>query len=262
MFGLPPCKGFYYRVIEHIKLRNTLADNIKVYSSWLWDNYQFQTKRLHNFSPFSLPKENFDQIISIQFNQRYIMSQYDRLAWVFVPTQAWAHIPWLFLETLQIQIGTSVSQPIRSESDDLMSGYVLYLMLDITTPPILYACCFWVICLDTGVQPQLNLPCVWILPMGPGALGGASQGLCCLMEVSPSCPATINSPASGVMSGEAGRTVRGTRLYHALGTSQVQVSSPDLRPGQRPGLWSHFWSSRSSFRPSRAQSSQGSRPGA
>ena len=82
----------------------------------------------------------------------------------------------------------SVSQPIRSESDDLMSGWVLYSMLDITTPPPLYVCCFWVICLDTGVQPQLNLPCVLILPLGPGALGGASQGLCCLVEVSPLIP--------------------------------------------------------------------------
>ena len=148
-----------------------------------------------------------------------------------------------------------MSQPIRSESDDLMSGWVLHSMPDTTTPPLLYVCCFWVIYLDTRVQPQLNLPCVWIPPLGPGALVGASQGLCCLVEVSPSCKAPINSPESGVMSGEAGWTVRGTHLHNALGTSQVWASGPDLRPGQRPGLQSHFWSSRSSFRPSGAQAS-------
>ena len=104
-------------------------------------------------------------------------------------------------------------------------------MLDIITPPLLYVCCFWVIYLDTGVQPQLNLPCVWILPLGPGALGEASQGLYCLVEVSPSYAAPINSPASKVTSGEAGWTVRGTHLHHALGTSQVRASGPDLRPG-------------------------------
>ena len=102
-------------------------------------------------------------------------------------------------------------------------------MLDITTPP-LPVCCFWVICLDTGVQPQLNLPCVWIPPPGPEALDGASQGLCCLVEVSPCCPSPINSPEPGVMSEEAGWAVRGAHLHHALGTSQVWASGPDPRP--------------------------------
>ena len=36
---------------------------------------------------------------------------------------------------VKIQIVPSMSQPIRGEGDDLMSGWVFYLMLDITTPP-------------------------------------------------------------------------------------------------------------------------------
>ena len=43
------------------------------------------------------------------------------------------HAPLLF-DILEIQIESSMSQPIRSESDDLMSGWVPYLMLDINTP--------------------------------------------------------------------------------------------------------------------------------
>ena len=81
--------------------------------------------------------------------------------------------------------------------------------------------------MDTGVQPQLNWPCDWILPLGPGALGEASQGLHCLVEVSPSCPAPINSPESSMTSGEADWTVRGAQLYHALRTSQVRASGSD-----------------------------------
>ena len=42
--------------------------------------------------------------------------------------------PWLF-GALEIQIESSMSQPMRSESDDLMSGCVPYLMLHITIPP-------------------------------------------------------------------------------------------------------------------------------
>ena len=84
----------------------------------------------------------------------------------------------------------------------------------------------------TTVKPAL---CLDSIP-GPGTLGGASQGLFCLVEVSPSCPAAINSPESIVTSEEAGWTVSGTHLHHALGISQVWASVPDLRPGQRPGL--------------------------
>ena len=111
-------------------------------------------------------------------------------------------------------------------------------MLDILHPLSLCVCCFWIICLDTGVQPQLNQPCVWILPLGPGALGGSSEGLCCLVEVSPSCPAPINSPESGVTSGQAGWTVMGAHLHHALGTSQVWAYSPDS--GLDRGLGSDY----------------------
>ena len=96
-------------------------------------------------------------------------------------------------------------------------------MLDITTPISLCVCCFWIICLYT----QLNQPCVWNPTFGAWALCGSSQGVHCLVEVSPSCPAAINSPASSITSGEAGWTVRGAHLHHALGTSQVRASGPD-----------------------------------
>ena len=68
--------------------------------------------------------------------------------------------------------------------------------------------------------------------MGTGNLGDPSQGLYCLVEVSPFCLASINIPEPGVTSGEAGWTVRGAHLHHALGTSQVRASGPD------PGLGS------------------------
>ena len=55
---------------------------------------------------------------------------------------------------------------------------------------------------------------------GAWALGGSRQGLHGLVEVSPPAQPTINSPESSMMSGEAGWTVRGAHLHHALGTSQ------------------------------------------
>ena len=117
---------------------------------------------------------------------------------------------------LAIEIGTSVSQPIRCESDDLMYGWVLYLMLDITTCLLL---------LDNlhGYRGPTTVKLAHCLhpTLGAWALGGSSQGLHCLVEVSPTCPAPINSPESSMMSGEAGWTVRGAHLHHALGTSQV-----------------------------------------
>ena len=100
-------------------------------------------------------------------------------------------------------------------------------MLDITTPPLLVC----LLLLDnllryrgpTTVKPALSLDST----LGVWALGGSSQGLHCLVEVSPSCPAHINSPKFCVTSGEAGWTVRGAHLHHALGTSQVGASGPD-----------------------------------
>ena len=77
----------------------------------------------------------------------------------------------------------------------------------------------------TTVKPALCLNPT----LGAWALGGSSQGLHGLVEVSPSCTAPINSPESSVMSGEAGWTVRGAHLHHALGTSQVRASDPDPR---------------------------------
>ena len=43
--------------------------------------------------------------------------------------------PKVNLVSLKVQIESSISQPIRSESNDVMSGWVPYWMLDITTPP-------------------------------------------------------------------------------------------------------------------------------
>ena len=102
--------------------------------------------------------------------------------------------PMVTSSDLVIQIGNRVSQPIRCESEDLMSGGVLYLMLDITTPPLpVYLLLldnqlgYWdptaiklALCLD----PTLR---AWVL-------GGSSQGLHCLVKVSPSCSTPINSP--------------------------------------------------------------------
>ena len=44
--------------------------------------------------------------------------------------------PMVILSDLAIQLGTSVNQPIRSESNDLMSEWVLYSILNIITPPL------------------------------------------------------------------------------------------------------------------------------
>ena len=136
--------------------------------------------------------------------------------------------PMVIFNDLVIQKGTSVSQSNRCKSNDLMSGWVLYLMLDITTPP-LPVC---LLLLDnllgyrgpTTVKPALCLdPTLWVW-----ALAGSSQEQYGLVEVSPSCSVPINSPEPSVTSGEAGWTVTGAHLHHALGTSQVQASGPDL----------------------------------
>ena len=74
----------------------------------------------------------------------------------------------------------------------------------------------------TTVKPVLCLD-----PTLGTRVGGSSQGLCCLVEVSPSCPAPINNSESGVMSGEVGWAVRGAHLHHALGTSQIRASGPN-----------------------------------
>ena len=75
----------------------------------------------------------------------------------------------------------------------------------------------------TTIKPALCLDST----LGAWALGDSSQGLHCLVEVSLSWPAHINSPESCVTSGEAGWTMRGAHLHHALGTSQVRASNPD-----------------------------------
>ena len=75
----------------------------------------------------------------------------------------------------------------------------------------------------TTVKPAMCLDPT----LGAWALGGSSQGLHCLVGVSPYCLAPINSPESSMTSGEAGWSVKGAHLHHALGTSQVQASGPD-----------------------------------
>ena len=135
-------------------------------------------------------KGSFYHVVSVLHNSRKLSSMRDlklvilkccteflKLMSYVTVWQTWVSVcthvgpspqPMVIFSDLVIQIETSVSWPIRCGSDDLMSGWVLYLMLDITGPRSLYVCCFWIICLDTGVQPQLNQQYVWILPLGPG----------------------------------------------------------------------------------------------
>ena len=79
--------------------------------------------------------------------------------------------PIVIFSDLVILTGTSVSQPIRYERDDLMSGRVLYLMLDITIPPLPAS----LLLLDnllgyrgpTTVKPALCLdPTTWTWALG------------------------------------------------------------------------------------------------
>ena len=117
------------------------------------------------------------------------------------------HAPWLF-ETLEIQIESSMSQPIRIDNNDLMSGRVPYLMLDITIPPHSVTVLLSVNLLGymgpTIVKPVLSLelsPWAW-------ALGGSGQGLYCLVEVPLLLPSLYKSPEPCLMPGEAGCTAR------------------------------------------------------
>ena len=129
--------------------------------------------------------------------------------------------PMVIFSDLATQIETSVSQPIRSENDDLMSGWVLYLMLDITTLPLPVSLLLLHNLLGyrgpTTVKPALCLdstPEAW----GPG---WSQPGTTLIGGGIPLMPSPINSPEPSMMSGEAGWTVRGTHLHHTLGTSQV-----------------------------------------
>ena len=128
--------------------------------------------------------------------------------------------PWLF-GALEIQIESSVSQPIRSGSEDLMSGWVPYLMLNITTPPHPVIVLLLTNLLGyRGPTIVKSVPCLepspWVWYQG-----GSGQGLYCLVEVPPLLPSPYKSPEHSVTSGEAGWTAGSTHLCHALGTSQV-----------------------------------------
>ena len=93
-----------------------------------------------------------------------------------------------------------------------------------------------------------------VLCLEPGqwawALDGSRQELYCLVEVPPLLSSLYKSPEPAVMSEEAGKTTGSMHLHHALGTSEGPM--PWSMPSQgRHGLESHYWSSRSSFRPFR-----------
>ena len=89
-------------------------------------------------------------------------------------------------------VAPSMSQPIMSQCNDLMSGWVPYLMLYITMPPFPVLMLVLAILLGyrgpTIVKPVLCLePSQW-----DGAMGGFRQELYCLMEVSTASIKTLN----------------------------------------------------------------------
>ena len=100
--------------------------------------------------------------------------------------------PWLF-GTLEIQIESSMSQPIRSESDDLMSGCVPYLVLGINIPvhPVLV---LLLINLLGYKGPTIVKP-VLCLELGPWAraLGWLQTVTTLSGGGAPSCSASIKS---------------------------------------------------------------------
>ena len=125
-----------------------------------------------------------------------------------------------------------------------------YLMLDITTPPHPVLVLLLVDLLGyrgpTIVKPVLCLePSQWAW-----ALGGSRQGLYCLVEVTLLLPSPYKSPEPPVMSGEVGWTAGSMHLHHALGTSQVWARTLIHALTERRWFQLHYWSSRSSFRPS------------
>ena len=125
------------------------------------------------------------------------------------------------LASLKVQIVPSMSQPIRYGSDDLMSGWAPYLMLDITTlPPLVLMLLLTNLLRYRG--PTIVKP-VFYLESGPWAwaLDDSRQELCCLVEVPPPLPSLYKSLEPPVTSGEADWTAEGMYPHHVLGTSQV-----------------------------------------
>ena len=134
-----------------------------------------------------------------------------------------------------------------------MFRWVPYWMLDITTPPhpvlvLLLANLLGyrgptivkpVLCLETGQW-------AW-------ALDGSRQELHCLVEVLPLLPSLYKNPEPPVISGEADWTAGSRHLHHALGTSQVWAHALIHALAEGHLLQSHYWSTRSSFRPSGVQ---------
>ena len=84
------------------------------------------------------------------------------------------------------------------------------------------------------------------------SLDDSRQELYCLVEVPLLLPSPYKSPDHPVMSGEAGWTAGSMHLHNTLGTSQVWAHALILihALAERHRLQSHYWSSRSSFRPS------------
>ena len=144
---------------------------------------------------------------------------------------------------------SSMSQPIRSESDDLMSGWALYLMLDITTAP---HCTYVAFNQSAWIQgPTIAKPVPCLEPsQWTWALDGSRQDLYCLVELPALLLSPYKSPKPPVISGEAGWTVGSTHLHHAFVTSKVWAHTLIHALAKRHRLQSHYWSSRSPFRPS------------
>ena len=132
----------------------------------------------------------------------------------------------VILMSLKIQIVPSMSQSIRSESDDVMdhhsirsesddvmSGCVLYLVLGIATPPPPVIMLLLVNLPGyrgpTIVKPVLS----WARPIGlsPGWL---QTGTILSGGGAPLLPSLYKNPEPPVTSGEAGWTVGSMHLHH------------------------------------------------
>ena len=131
-----------------------------------------------------------------------------------------------------------------------MSGWVLYLMLDITTHPHPVRVLLLVNLLGHR-SPTIAKPVLCLEPsQWAWALDGSRLGLYCLVEVSPLLPSPYKKPEPPVMSGEAGWTARSMHLHYVLGTSQVWAHTLIHALTERYRLQLHYWRSRNSFRSS------------
>ena len=138
-----------------------------------------------------------------------------------------------------------------------MSGWVLYLMLDITTFP--HSVLMLLLTNLLGYKGPIIVKPVLCLERNQWAraLGGSRQELYCLVEVPPPLSSLYKNPESLVMSEEAGWTAGSMHLHHALGTSQVWAHALIHTLAERHRLQLHYWSSGGSFKPSRVEAYSG-----